>query len=127
MDPTAPLVHRLVARWAHQGTSPLAPPRVELLDRLEQDPTLRLPADLRAYFRITGGLPDLAWDEEAIAWWSADRIVPLATIDPGLEDAAGFFIDVDREVRQMPQDAAKVPAIGLRHGVIFLPPPGAST
>ena len=39
--------------------------------------------------------------------------------------AAGFFIEVDREVRQMPQDAAKVPAIGLRHGVIFLPPPGA--
>jgi quercetin dioxygenase-like cupin family protein len=40
--------------------------------------------------------------------------------------AAGFFIEVDREVRQMPQDAAKVPAIGLRHGVIFLPPPDAS-
>ncbi|MFZ2990703.1 cupin domain-containing protein [Ideonella sp.] len=36
--------------------------------------------------------------------------------------AAGFFIEVDREVRQMPDDAAKVPAIGLRHGVIFLPP-----
>lgn len=92
MDPIAPLVHRLVARWAHQGTSPLAPPRVEWLDRLEREPALRLPADLRTYFRIIGGLPDFAWDEEGIAWWSAHRIVPLATIDPGLEDAAGFFI-----------------------------------
>ena len=41
--------------------------------------------------------------------------------------AAGFFIEVDREVRQMPEDAAKVPAIGLRHGVVFLPPPADGT
>lgn len=39
--------------------------------------------------------------------------------------AAEFFVEVDREVRQLPEDVAKVPAIGLRHGVIFLPPPAA--
>ena len=38
--------------------------------------------------------------------------------------AAEFFIDVDREVRHMPANAATVPAIGLRHGVIFVPPQG---
>lgn len=92
MDAIAPLVHRLVARWVHGGTTPLEPPNVELLDRLERDPTLRLPADLRAYFGITGGLPDFAWDEEFIAWWSAHRIVPLATLHPKLEEAAGFFV-----------------------------------
>jgi quercetin dioxygenase-like cupin family protein len=36
--------------------------------------------------------------------------------------AAGFFRDVDREVRSMPDDAPKVPQIGARHGIHFLPP-----
>lgn len=36
--------------------------------------------------------------------------------------AAGFFKEVDREVRQMPEDGAKVPVIGARHGIHFLPP-----
>lgn len=40
--------------------------------------------------------------------------------------AAEFFVEVDREVRNMPADAAKIPAIGLKHGVIFLPPPPTS-
>jgi len=35
--------------------------------------------------------------------------------------AAGFFREVDREVRSMPDDAAKVPQIGARHGIHFLP------
>jgi quercetin dioxygenase-like cupin family protein len=39
--------------------------------------------------------------------------------------AAGFFRDLDREVRVLPQDLSKVPVIGERHGVHFLPPPGA--
>jgi quercetin dioxygenase-like cupin family protein len=38
--------------------------------------------------------------------------------------AAGFFEQVDREVRQLPQDGAKVPGIGRQHGIHFLPPPG---
>lgn len=36
--------------------------------------------------------------------------------------AAGFFREVDREVRSMSQDAHKVPVIGLKHGIHFLPP-----
>ncbi len=36
--------------------------------------------------------------------------------------AAGFFRQVHREVQQLPQDGAKVPAIGLQHGIHFLPP-----
>lgn len=36
--------------------------------------------------------------------------------------AAGFFKEVDREVKVMPQDGAKVPQIGQRHGIHFLPP-----
>jgi quercetin dioxygenase-like cupin family protein len=36
--------------------------------------------------------------------------------------AAGFFRQVHREVTQMPEDGAKVPGIGLQHGIHFLPP-----
>jgi uncharacterized RmlC-like cupin family protein len=37
--------------------------------------------------------------------------------------AEGFFRDVEREVTEMPRDLAKVPVIGQRHGIEFLPPP----
>lgn len=40
--------------------------------------------------------------------------------------AAGFFKEVDREVKSMPADAAKVPQIGAKHGIHFLPPPSAA-
>ncbi len=35
--------------------------------------------------------------------------------------AEGFFRDVDREVREMPRDLAKVPEIAARHRMRFLP------
>jgi quercetin dioxygenase-like cupin family protein len=37
--------------------------------------------------------------------------------------AEGFFRDASREVRDMPRDLQKVPEIGERHGIHFLPPP----
>ncbi len=36
--------------------------------------------------------------------------------------AEGFFVDAAREVKAIPQDLPKVPAIGERHGIHFLPP-----
>jgi len=36
--------------------------------------------------------------------------------------AEGFFRDVAREVKLMPEDLAKVPEIGLRHQLRFMPP-----
>lgn len=36
--------------------------------------------------------------------------------------AESFFRDVDREVKEMPRDMAKVPAIGKRHQINFRPP-----
>ena len=35
--------------------------------------------------------------------------------------SSAFFEDVNREVRTLPDDLAKVPAIGLRHGIEFMP------
>jgi mannose-6-phosphate isomerase-like protein (cupin superfamily) len=35
--------------------------------------------------------------------------------------SSAFFEDVNREVRTVPDDLAKVPAIGLRHGIEFMP------
>jgi len=37
--------------------------------------------------------------------------------------SSGFFEDVNREVRTVPDDLVKVPSIGQRHGIEFLPAP----
>ena len=37
--------------------------------------------------------------------------------------SSAFFVDVNREVRKVPDDLAKVPAIGQRHGIEFMPAP----
>ena len=37
--------------------------------------------------------------------------------------SSAFFKDVNHEVRTVPEDLAKVPAIGLRHGIEFIPAP----
>jgi hypothetical protein len=35
--------------------------------------------------------------------------------------SSAFFYDVNREVRVLPDDLAKVAAIGQRHGIEFMP------
>jgi quercetin dioxygenase-like cupin family protein len=35
--------------------------------------------------------------------------------------SSAFFLDVNREVRAIPDDLSKVPAIGQRHGIEFMP------
>ena len=35
--------------------------------------------------------------------------------------SSAFFKDVHREVRNVPDDLAKVPKIGQRHGIEFMP------
>jgi mannose-6-phosphate isomerase-like protein (cupin superfamily) len=37
--------------------------------------------------------------------------------------SSAFFKDVNREVRTIPDDLSKVPAIGRRHGIEFMPAP----
>jgi quercetin dioxygenase-like cupin family protein len=39
--------------------------------------------------------------------------------------AAGFFRQVHRDVRQLPEDGPLVPQIGAEHGIHFLPPAAA--
>jgi quercetin dioxygenase-like cupin family protein len=39
--------------------------------------------------------------------------------------AEGFFRDASREIINLPEDLAKVPEIGARHNLHFLPPPSA--
>ena len=41
--------------------------------------------------------------------------------------SSAFFEDINREVHTVPDDLAKVPAIGKRHGIEFLPAPGQAT
>jgi len=40
--------------------------------------------------------------------------------------SSAFFEDVNREVRMVPDDLAKVPSIGQRHGIEFIRAPDAS-
>jgi quercetin dioxygenase-like cupin family protein len=40
--------------------------------------------------------------------------------------ASEFFEEVNSEVRSLPDDAAKIPEIGRRHGIQFMPPEAAS-
>ena len=40
--------------------------------------------------------------------------------------SSAFFEDMNREVRTVPDDLAKVPAIGQRHGIEFMPAPRPS-
>ena len=38
-----------------------------------------------------------------------------------------FFEEVNSEVRRLPDDASKIPAIGERHGIYFMPAKASST
>lgn len=49
---------------------------------------------------------------------SPARVLIFASPAHGSE----FFEDLHREVRTVPDDLAKIPAIGERHGIEFLPP-----
>ena len=40
--------------------------------------------------------------------------------------SSAFFEDVNREVRKVPEDLAKVPAIGRRHGIEFVTAPASA-
>ena len=40
--------------------------------------------------------------------------------------SSAFFKEINREVRTVPDDLAKVPAIGRRHGIEFMPPAGSA-
>jgi hypothetical protein len=63
------------------------------------------------------------WDEAyyVVDGASADRPARILVFDAPAH-AEGFFRDVHREVKEMPRDMAKVPAIGARHQLRFLPP-----
>ncbi len=37
--------------------------------------------------------------------------------------SSAFFEDVNREIRKVPDDLGKMPGIGRRHGIEFMPPP----
>jgi mannose-6-phosphate isomerase-like protein (cupin superfamily) len=50
---------------------------------------------------------------------SPTRVLIFAAPAHGSE----FFQELSREIRNLPEDASKIPEIGRRHGVEFMPPP----
>lgn len=89
-----------------------------------------------AYYVIEGAL-DIEMDGKLVRVERGDfAYLPRNTVHAfkgGSESAArvlifaspahssAFFKDVNREVRSVPEDLAKVPAIGQRHGIEFIP------
>ena len=41
--------------------------------------------------------------------------------------SSAFFKDINREVRSVPDDLVKIPEIGQRHGIEFIPTPTSAT
>lgn len=89
-----------------------------------------------AYYVVSGAL-DFQIDGEAVRVEAGDfAYLPRNTVHAfkgGSETPArvlifavpahssAFFKDVNREVRTVPEDLAKVPEIGRRHGIEFMP------
>ena len=90
-----------------------------------------------AYYVISGAL-DFLMDDQQVRIEAGDfAYLPRNTVHEfkgGSEAPArvlifaapahssAFFKDVNREVRSVPEDLAKVPEIGQRHGIEFMPP-----
>ena len=94
-----------------------------------------------AYYVIEGVL-DFQVDGEAVrvesggfayfppntvhAFKGASPSPPRVLIFAASAHSSAFFEDMNREVRTVPDDLAKVPEIGQRHGIEFMPAPRPS-
>jgi len=90
-----------------------------------------------AYFVLSGQVR-FSLDGREVLAGSGDFLYAPANTPHGLQGASdepahvlffdapaaaeGFFREVEREVKQLPQDLPKVPRIGERHRIHFLPP-----
>ena len=93
-----------------------------------------------AYYILEGEI-DFSIDGETVKLRPGDfNYLPRSTVHgfKGASDAPAkvlifaapahgseFFRELSREVREVPKDLAKVPAIGQRHGIEFLPTPAS--
>lgn len=72
--------------------------------------------------RVSGGDFVYAPANTVHAFQGASKTPARMLIFDAPAHAEGFFKEIDREVRKLPDDLAKMPAIGDRHQVTFLPP-----
>jgi quercetin dioxygenase-like cupin family protein len=94
-----------------------------------------------AYFVIAGQVRFVLGDDEHVVSAGDFLYIPAGTLHAfsgACDDVArvlifdapahaeGFFRDASREVRDMPSDLVKVPEIGARYGIHFVPPDGGA-
>ena len=77
------LLERLRDHWAAQGVGPGVPASPEDIAERERRYGIRLPPDLRAYFRELNGMArhedmNLEWDEDLIRFYPIEELRPLS-------------------------------------------------
>ena len=90
---------RLVERWAEQGIRPVGGVSEEELAAFEARRGVRIPADLRAYFRHVGGVlvngETAALDHDLIRFWPLDEVSTLREAWVAAPDAERWFVIAD--------------------------------
>ena len=87
------------------------------------DPGVLIQRDAHGHFAIgaLNGVPQIDCGDFEHAFQSATSNPPARMLIFDAPAHAGdFFRDVDREVKEMPRDAVKMPEIGARHGIRFI-------
>jgi hypothetical protein len=78
------IVSRLVAHWKSQGITTLRGNTEEALIEFETRHSIRLPPDIREYFRATDGMPprarQLGCDTEGFFFWPLREVKPVPVV-----------------------------------------------
>ena len=85
------LIDGVKRKWAALGITPLAGATDSSIAAFEQRHGVRMPEDLRTWFRSFGGTELNEWDEELIRFWKLDEVQPA-------EVAPDFFVFADYSI-----------------------------
>ncbi|HYW07013.1 MAG TPA: SMI1/KNR4 family protein [Longimicrobium sp.] len=92
------VARRLVARWAEQGIAAVGGGAEDRIAGFEARLGARLPADLRAYFLVVGGMSmegERAMDGDLIRFWPINEVATLASSWVPAPDADRWLVVAD--------------------------------
>lgn len=93
---------RLVERWAEQGIRSDGGAGEDAIQAFEAGYGVRMPEDLRAYFRHVGGVrmdgESPALDQDLIRFWRLEDVETLASSWVPAPDARSWFVTADYSI-----------------------------